>query len=210
MPKTEPFERYSDEYDQWFDHHNDFYVAELEAIRRLIPPGGAKGVEVGVGSGKFAMPLGIEVGVEPSEKMARKARLRGIHVVPGIAEGLPFWDDLFDLVLMVTTICFVDDVSKSFQEAFRVLKPGGAILVGFVDRESELGTRYLEKKERSRFYREATFFSAQEVLTYLEEAGFAITDVVQTLIPGEVSKVILEGFGRGAFVVIKGKKDESG
>jgi len=207
MPKIEPFEKYSDEYDKWFDDHIDLYEAELEAIRQLIPPQGAEeGMEVGIGSGKFAVPLGIKVGVEPSEKMATKARLQGIDVHSGIAEELPFSDGLFDFVLMVTTICFVDDVAKSLKESFRVLKTGGFIIVGFVDRESELGKQYLEKKESSKFYKEAKFFSTPEVLRYIKGAGFVITDILQTLIPEDLPKTILKGFGRGAFVVIKGMK----
>ncbi len=206
MPNIEPFEKYSDEYDNWFDYHIDFYQAEFEAIRRLMPPAGANGVEVGAGSGKFAIPLGIRIGVEPSEKMARKARLRGVDVFPGIAEELPFYDELFDFVVMVTTICFVDDVVKSFREALRVLKPGGFVIVGFVDRESELGRKYIEKEESSKFYKNATFFSATEVLQYLKESGFTVTNVLQTLIHGESPKTILEGFGKGAFIVVKGMK----
>lgn len=206
MPKIEPFEKYSNEYDQWFDNHIDLYVAELEAIRTLIPSAGAEGVEIGVGSGKFAVPLGIKFGVEPSEKMASKARLQGIDVHAGVAEKLPFFNYQFDFVLMVTTICFVDDVAKSLKEAFRVLKDGGFIIVGFVDRESELGKQYSEKKESSRFYKDASFFSVPEVLRYLKGAGFVIANVLQTLIPGELPNMILEDFGRGSFVVIKGIK----
>lgn len=206
MPKIEPFEKHSNEYDKWFDDHIDLYAAELESIRQLLPPSGAEGMEVGVGSGKFAAPLGIKIGVEPSEQMANKARIQGIDVYSGIAEELPFADARFDFVLMVTTICFVDDVVKSFKEVFRVLKTGGFIIVGFVDRESELGKQYSEKKETSRFYKDATFFSASEVLMYLKESGFMITKTLQTLIPGELPKTILEGFGKGAFVSVKGMK----
>jgi ubiquinone/menaquinone biosynthesis C-methylase UbiE len=204
MPKIESFEKYSEEYDQWFDKHPDFYAAEIETIRRLIPSAGAEGMEVGVGSGKFAVPLGIKVGVEPSEKMASIARLQGIDVHSGVAENLPFSDSRFDFVMMVTTICFVDDIVKSFREAFRVLKNDGFIIVGFVDKESELGKQYSEKKENSKFYKDATFFSVPEVLSYLNVSGFVISNVLQTLIPGEIPNTIVEGFGRGSFVVIKG------
>ena len=210
MPRIEPFEKYSNEYNQWFDHHADLYKAELKAIRQLIPPTGAEGLEVGVGSGKFAVPLGIKVGVEPSEKMASKARSQGIDVHSGVAEELPFSDGQFDFVLMVTTICFVDDVPRSLREAFRVLKTHGFIIVGFVDRKSELGKQYCEKKENSRFYKDATLYSASEVLRYLEGSGFVITNVLQTLIPGELHETILEGFGTGSFVVIKGIKTKIG
>ena len=206
MAKTEPFDKYSDEYDVWFDKNVDLYEAELAAIRQLIPVHRSQGMEVGVGSGKFAVPLGIKVGVEPSENMATKARLQGIEVYSGVAEELPFSDGKFDYVLMVTTICFVDDVAKSLKEAFRVLKTDGLIIVGFVDKDSELGKEYSEKKESSRFYKDATFFSAHEVLSYLEGSGFVISNILQTLIPGELPNTIMESFGRGSFVVIKAIK----
>lgn len=206
MPKTEPFDRYSDLYDEWFRKNPDLYEAELEVIRRLIPPPGAEGMEVGVGSGKFAAPFGIKVGVEPSGKMAVKAKRLGIRVCSGVAEELPFPDNRFDFVLFVTTICFVDDIARSFREAFRVLKPGGCIIVGFVDRESELGRQYAKKKETSRFYKGATFFSTQKVLKHLQETRFTIETIRQALIPGEPPDTILDDFGKGAFIAIKGVK----
>lgn len=206
MPGTEPFDNYSEEYDEWFTENADLYEAELEAIRRLIPSNGSFGMEAGIGSGKFALPLGIRIGVEPSEAMAVRARTRGITAIPGTAEELPFSDCIFDHVLMVTTICYVDDVTRSLEEAFRVLKKGGSVVVGFVDRTSELGRHYSTMKEYSRFYKDASFFSAQEVLGYLEGSGFVISNILQTLIPGEATSTILESFGRGSFVAIKGMK----
>lgn len=206
MPKTEPFEKYSDEYDDWFDKNAELYKAELEAVRQLMPSDDAEGMEVGVGSGKFAVPLGIKIGVEPSEKMAAKARAQNIEVHAGVAEKLPFSDSRFDFILMVTTICFVDDILKSFREAFRVLKTGGHIIVGFIDRDSKLGRQYLAKKEESKFYKEATFFSTEEVLKIVKKADFEIAKIRQTLIPGESLSTIQDGFGKGSFVVIKGDK----
>ncbi|MFO7784358.1 MAG: class I SAM-dependent methyltransferase [Thermodesulfobacteriota bacterium] len=206
MPKIEPFEKYSDAYDEWFEKNPDAYKSELKAIRQLIPSGNSESVEVGVGSGKFAVPLGIRIGVEPSSQMTIKAEQHGIQVIPGVAENLPFRDGSFDFVLMVTTICFVDDVVQSFKEALRVLKPGGFIIVGFVDKQSEMGRLYEEKREKSKFYKEATFFSTQEILKYLRKVGFGPVKIKQTLIPGESRATILDGYGRGAFVVIRSMK----
>lgn len=207
MAKTEPFDRHSDAYDAWFDEHDDYYRVELALVRGLLCAPGASGLEVGVGSGKFAVPLGIATGLEPSKKMAAKARALGVDVREGVAEQLPYADESFGFVLMVTTVCFVDDVDASFREAFRVLEPGGCLIVGFVDRESELGKAYEAGKDDSRFYKEATFFSTQDLLESLGRAGFRIDCVKQTLIPGKSADAIMSGFGSGAFVAIRGLKD---
>jgi len=207
MPKIKPFEKHSDRYDEWFEKNRDVYHAEVETIRQLTPVPPAKGVEVGVGSGKFAVPLGIKIGVEPSEQMAIKAEKQGIQVFRDVAENLPFPDSEFDFVLMVTTICFVDDILQSFKEACRVLKPGGCIIVGFVDKESELGKEYSDKSNTSVFYKDATFFSAQEISGYLTDTGFENPVFKQTLIPGETREMIQDGFGKGAFIAAKGVKN---
>ena len=208
MPKTEPFDVHSDRYDAWFERNHEAYVAELEAVRRLIPPPPARGMEVGVGSGKFAGPLGIRIGVEPSEEMAAKAERLGIEVFRNAAEALPFGDAAFDFVLMVTTICFVDDIPKSFEEAYRVLKPGGCLIVGFVDRESDLGKRYEKNRAQSVFYQDAVFVSAQEVRDYFADAGFGDLAFTQTLIPGDAQGVVRSGYGKGAFVAARGVKTD--
>ncbi len=207
MAKIESFEKYSKEYDEWFIKNQDIYLAELNAIKSLISSD-KFGVEIGVGSGRFALPLGIKVGVDPSKKMAEISRKRGIQVYEAVAEQLPFNDKTFDFILMVTTICFVDDLAKSFKEAYRVLKTDGFIIVGFVDKESELGKQYQLKKEESKFYRNATFYTVKETITLLRETNFTDVVIKQTVFPGQTDKIglIEDGYGVGSFVIIKAIK----
>ncbi len=210
VAKIEPFEKYSKEYDEWFIENWNIYQAELNVIKSLIPSD-VSGVEIGVGSGRFALPLGIKIGVEPSNKMAEISRKKGIQVYEAVAEQLPFNNKTFDFALMVTTICFVDDIVKSFQEAHRVLKNDGFIVIGFIDKESELGKQYQLKKEASRFYRNATFYSVNEVMNFLTKAHFEDFLIKQTVFSSRSDELnhVKNGYGKGSFVAIKAKKSTS-
>jgi SAM-dependent methyltransferase len=209
MAKIAPFEAHRNRYEQWFEDNRFAYEAEIEAVRLLLPKGG-EGLEVGVGTGRFAVPLGISIGLEPSPAMAEIARAKSINVVEGVAETLPFSAEEFDFILMVTTICFLDDIDAAFKEAWRVLKPGGHVVIGFVDRESPLGQKYETARSENIFYREATFYSVPEVLAHLEKAGFGEFAFAQTIFRDlsqiEGPEPVKEGYGEGSFVVIRAKK----
>jgi len=201
------FESRADEYDSWFDANQALYQVELGAVRELFPPV-EKSLEVGVGSGRFAAALGIRTGVEPAESMAAIARSRDVEVISGKAENLPFAAGAFQAVLMVTAICFMDDVDCAFSEAFRVLESHGALVVAFIDRASSLGRKYAENKDKDPFYREARFYSVGEVEAALRKAGFRLEGARQTLVSDErvPESAVLPGHGLGAFVVLKAVK----
>jgi ubiquinone/menaquinone biosynthesis C-methylase UbiE len=144
--------------------------------------------------------------------MLGHAAARGIEVVEGVAEHLPFADGSFDHALVVTTLCFVDSPARMLAEARRVLKPGGRLVIGFIDRESALGQNYLLHQEESVFYREATFYSADEVAQLLLETGFTIGAWGQTLahpLP-EMREIepLRTGRGQCSFVVVAATRVE--
>ncbi len=66
-------------------------------------------------------------------------------------------------MLVVTVICFVDDILALLRELSRVLKSGGHLTIGFTNQNSELGLLYESQKETSVFYRDARFYSIEEV-----------------------------------------------
>jgi len=210
MSKTGPFEKHPAQYEAWFKKYPAVYHAELRAVQDLLPENGC-GLEVGVGTGRFAAPLGIKLGVEPSATMAETAMQKEIQVAGGVAEALPLKSAQLDFILMVTTVCFLDDLGQAFQEAWRVLKNQGLFLVGLVDRLSPLGQNYLVHKNKSVFYREALFYSVNEILQALEQNGFRDFRFRQTIfqdLPDITSaEPITFGHGRGSFVVISGQKE---
>ena len=206
--KIEPFEIYAQKYEDWFERNKFAYESELQAVKAMLPKEGV-GIEIGVGSARFAAPLGIKYGVEPSAKMREIAIKRGIDVVKGNAENLPYDDSKFDYALMVTTLCFLDDVNSAFKEVHRVLKPAGYFINGFVDNKSKIGKIYEKHKEESVFYRIARFYTVNEVVKHLEKAGFKDFDFNQTIfhtLP-EIQSIepVKPGYGEGSFVVIKAK-----
>ena len=211
MAKTKPFDEHLDEYEQWFVDHHYVFQSELAAIQRVLPKSG-RGMEIGIGSGIFAKPLQIKNGIEPSRTMREKARKRGLDPIDGVAEKLPYPDKSYDFALMVTTICFVDDIRKSFREANRVLKNNGHLIIGFVDKTSPVGKLYLRYKNKSLFYKEAVFLSTEEVYNILKDSGFEIKTTLQTVF-GTLDTInqIQEpenGYGKGSFIVIKAIKCE--
>lgn len=211
MPRTEPFENHYQEYENWFEINKLAYESELRAVRMHIPRS-KLGVEIGAGSGRFAAPLGIKYGVEPSARMGKIARQRGTIIIRGTAEALPLKNESFDYALMVTTICFLDNIRLAFQETNRILKPGGNFIIGFIDKNSPLGKKYQKIKNKSHFYKIAIFYSTEEIVEYLKICGFGRFSFSQTLFKNieEMREVdpTRKGFGEGSFVIINARKEK--
>lgn len=140
--------------------------------------------------------------------MALIALKRGIAVTKGFAEELPFEDTSFDFILFVTTICFLDDISKALKEAYRILKENGEVIVALIDKDSYLGKRYEKIKNSNKFYKNAKFYSVDEVVNLLKLSNFYNFSFYQTLV--NTNKKAIEipqtGYGKGSFVVIKAAK----
>jgi len=201
------FNRYYKKYDAWYDNNKYTYQSELEAIKKVLPKKG-KGLEIGVGTGRFASSLGIKFGIDPSKNMLKIAQQRGIDVRLGFGELLPFRNGLFDYVAIINTLCFVRNHQKVLEESRRVLKKKGKLIIGIIDKDSFLGRFYQKKK--SKFYQQATFFNPRQVINLLEGMGFYKFSYYQTIfkLPESINSIEkpLKGFGKGGFVVISGEK----
>lgn len=201
------FDRFYKRYDAWYDRNNFAYLSELEALRKVLPKKG-KGLEIGVGTARFAAPLGIKYGIDPSKKMLEIAKKRGVKVRLGNGEKLHFKNSPFDYVVIIITLCFVKNPVKVLSEAKRVLKKNGKIIIGIIDKESFLGKHYQRKK--SVFYKQANFFSVKGLVNLLKATGFSRFSYYQTVfhLPEEINSIEKpkRGFSKGGFVVISGEK----
>ena len=85
----------------------------------------------------------------------------------------------FDLVLMMTVICFLDNIHAAFHEAHRVLGRDGTLVAGFIEYGGEIVQKYRDSTVKGRFLQFATFRTTNAVSGFFREAGFKDISVLR-------------------------------
>lgn len=127
------------------------------ALQRAGLRAGAQVLDVGIGTGLVARealtligPGGHLVGVDPSLGMMGEVALPDVELVRGRAEALPRPDASSDFVSMGYALRHIADVHAAFAEFFRVLRPGGRLLVLEISKPAgRVGTAVLKAYMRS-------------------------------------------------------------
>jgi tRNA-Thr(GGU) m(6)t(6)A37 methyltransferase TsaA len=209
------FDILTDKYDAWYDsaEGRPLYESELKCLRPLVEDSPKPILEIGVGTGRFAMHFPDVTGIDPSLNALNMAEKRGVKTVHGYGENLPFEDETFGCILIIVTLCFVENPLDVLREAKRVLRNDGRIIIGLVPKDSPWGTFYEEKKRAGHpFYSNARFYALKDLENMLQAAGLKILRIRSTLLqrPDEPRKVEepVEGNINGAgFLCIKVKTD---
>ena len=143
------FDRFAPRYDSWYATAFGAKVDGLEkrALFALArPQRGENALDVGCGTGNYTLDLAARglrcVGVDLSAGMLDVASAKCSRMSPrpdyvqASAVRLPFPDAQFDLVLCVTALEFVEGPEDAVAEMVRVLRPGGRLVVGVLNRWS--------------------------------------------------------------------------
>lgn len=172
-------------YDEWLQTPAGRYVQaqETRLIMDLLAPRERETVlDVGCGTGEHLLLFrerGCDVtGLDPSAAMleiaAQKLGARAtLH--KGVAEDLPFEDNTFDIVTLITTLEFTDDPRKAIQEAIRVSR--NRVFLGVLNRYSLTTTwQRLKGVFAPTIYDQARFFAIGELMGMIraEMPGAAI------------------------------------
>jgi thiazole biosynthesis enzyme len=224
LKEESAFDTSSEDFDVWFSKNQMIFESELLAQKRLIADP-EHSVSIGCGTGIFDERLGIKLGVEPSEDMAKRARERGMKIEVGTAEDIPYEDETVQGVLLGTILSYVKDRKKAINEAYRILQPGGHIVVSFLAREGSYAMLYDLASLRGeydpetapkapyplKFVKGTHWCSVSEVTDFLREAGFVDLRYVQTLTrhprySDDQIEQPTEGYDKGDYIVIQGRK----
>ncbi|MBI3610992.1 MAG: class I SAM-dependent methyltransferase [Nitrospirae bacterium] len=224
------FKEVASRYDAWYRTPlgTVAHALESEAVFELaeVKPG-ERVIDIGCGTGIYAVESAQRgahvIGVDPSMEMLavarEKLRQAGLHgyFICGSAESLPLRSEKFDLALAVTSLCFVGRPDRAVEEIYRVLKSGGRIVLGELNRFSLWALlRRLKGLFMDTIYNRAHFWSRTELKRLLRRGRFD-TDGVRTLLyfPPINRKAFLKSYrffetvlsrivsGTGAFLAIK-------
>lgn len=183
------FDAHAADYDGWYTTPMGSLVDRLEkeaVLGFLKPRPGLSVLDVGCGTGTYALELaaaGLKVsGVDISPAMLDLAREKagasdlGISFHLADACNLPFEENTFDAVVSVTALEFIPEPGAALAEAYRVLKPGGTLVVGVIEKNSAWG-RYYSERARSRpesVFRRARLYTAKELVELLPGRGIKV------------------------------------
>jgi ubiquinone/menaquinone biosynthesis C-methylase UbiE len=156
--------------------HKEFYKNALKAIN---PKKDDKYLEIGFGSGifikKYVFHVSKIAGIDHSEDMVKLAsdinrklvESRKAEFKHGYASSLPWADNEFTVVAAIEVFFFLNETEKTLKEIFRVLKPGGRLIIemAFNKDDGADHTRHIKKMGLK-------LYSGEEMKKLLKKAGF--------------------------------------
>lgn len=112
----------------------------------------------------------------------REAGSEGIEFKAEDAQNLSFADNTFDLVVFQFGLMFLPDKNKGLSEIYRVLKPGGKLMLFTWDDTismplhglliNELILPYFKDEDTKRFFVPFSLYDPKQLENFMETAGF--------------------------------------
>lgn len=134
----------------WNHMREDYFDEALKEI--VIPKTKIRGsvvADLGAGTGFLSLALAdtaaLVFAVDQSKNMlselsleARKRQMNHLFPIKGLFTDIPLFDDSMDYVFTNMALHHVEDPEKAIAEMYRILKPGGTLIIS--DVEAHTGT----------------------------------------------------------------------
>ena len=206
------------EMDYWAKQGTSAYAEKrwYEKFSKLLEPIGWHGLvlDAGCGDGRFTSKLirqGVTaVGVDISHEMLQVAKDTGGEFTVGDLERMPFGDETFDIVLCSMVLHHFPSIDKMSEEAARVLKKGGKLVIVDILSTSlarlsrELGRLVLGFHLKEWKTPNETLHTIEEYTTIFKRYGlvnFSVTPIISATLAEEVTS-FRENLGVWAFIIL--------
>lgn len=182
------FRKLAEKYDAWFEtlhgRYVEFYEHEMVMSLAEVKPN-MKIADIGCGTGKYteklcrlgANVIGIDISPEMLEIATNKTSTYRDKVtfMLGDAAELPFEDNYFDMVFSITAMEFFSKPRQCLHEMYRVLRPGGCMIVATLN---SLSLWAIQRRLKAMFV--GTIFSHAQF--------YSIYDIKEMMKPYKISE----------------------
>jgi len=180
---------------------NPLAFASIKEGNTVIDLGSGGGIDCFIASQKVG-PGGKVIGIDMTSEMINKARenaLKGnynnVEFIQGEIEELPLDNNTADIITSNCVINLSNEKQKVFNEAFRVLKPGGKIIVSDIILTSKLPQKIIDSID-AYVGCIAGAVLKDEYLNYIEKAGFSNLEIKgESKLSAEYIKGFADEFG---------------
>ncbi|MCD6319296.1 MAG: methyltransferase domain-containing protein [Candidatus Desulfofervidaceae bacterium] len=181
MDSVAYFNKIASDYDAWYLTPIGSYVdtTEKEQVFSLWQTKQGRVLDLGCGTGNYTVTLATQeisvIGLDKSLSMLKLARrkLPYTPLVKSDAAYLPFKDKTFAGVISITLFEFLFYPENAIREIYRVLKPGGEVLIGTMNTLSPwFGCKRLKSLFVETAYRYARFYTPRKLKSLLSQEGF--------------------------------------
>ncbi|MDH7564003.1 MAG: methyltransferase domain-containing protein [Candidatus Bathyarchaeota archaeon] len=157
-----------------------------QLLRALRGHTGKRVLEVGVGSGRNALPIMEEikpwlVGVDLSKEMLKVAKTKtanfaeSIDLVLGDADHLPFADNAFDAAVIMSTMHYFGSPPHVLRKLQKTLRRKGVLVYGDVSEHKSDDNEFLETLEKTLSKAHVGYYKPSEMRKLLETSGFNVS-----------------------------------